>query len=156
MVKHTNSNVLRYGYALAFVLLAFACILTIGVRFQKGLTKFSSDILAVVPSAAQFESPSLKDAKNTIQQRSSSQLVFSSNNKLAIEALTNALKSKSSFTYIAPPDIALDEVVDFSSRYPGSLMASNYHSKFSKPSELLHYPLAELHKPASTLSANSL
>lgn len=156
MVKHTNPKVLRYGYALAFVLLAFACIATIGFRFQHGLTQFSSDILAVVPSAAQLESPSLKDAKNTIQQRSSSQLVFSSNNKLAIQALTYALKSKPSLTYIAPPDIALDEVVDFYSRYPGSLMASNYPSQVSEPRELLNYTLAELTKPDSTLSASSL
>ena len=62
--------------------------------------------------------------KTTLQQRSSDQLVFSSDNKSAIVALTNVLKANPLLSYVAPPDIALSDVVNFYTNYPGSLMAS--------------------------------
>lgn len=156
MVKHANHNTLGYGYALAFVLIAVACLVTTGLRLAQGYTQFSSDILAVVPNRAEINSPILQNAKNTLQQRSSDQLVFSSDNKSAIVALTNALKTNPLLSHVAPPDIALSDVVNFYTNYPGSLMASNYPSHLSQPNELLNYTLAELTKPDSTLSASSL
>ncbi|TMO88677.1 hypothetical protein CWC15_01545 [Pseudoalteromonas spongiae] len=156
MPRLIKLNSHRISIALAFVVIAALFCTIIAKQFTSGDTQFSSDILAVVPQSDVIASPAITQAKAIIQQRSSGQLVFSSGNKHALLAFKQRLEQNAALTYIPPPDIKLDKVVAFYSRYPGSLMSSSYPSQLSEPSELLNYTLAELTKPDSTLSASSL